>query len=61
MFFKTETVENKAEDFTHPDNLESLMLIATEKDIAMKIKSNKEKIIDEIAESSAEMSTMLLL
>jgi len=37
------------------------MLIATEKDIAMKIKSNKEKIIDEIAESSAEMSTMLLL
>ena len=31
------------------------------KDIAMKIKSNKDKIIDKIAESSAEMSTILLL
>ena len=37
------------------------MLIAIEKDIALKIKSNKDKIIDKIAESSAEMSTMLLL
>ena len=31
------------------------------KDIAMKIKSNKDKNIDKIAESFAEMSTMLLL
>ena len=31
------------------------------KDIAMKIKSNKDKTIDKIAESSVEMSTMLLL
>jgi len=37
------------------------MLIAIEKDIAMKIKSNKNRIIDKIAESSAEMRTMLLL
>ena len=34
------------------------MLIAIEKDIAMKIKSNKDKIIDKIAESSAEMSSL---
>jgi len=38
-----------------------LRLIAIEKDVAMKIKSNKDKLIDEIAESSAEMSTMILL
>jgi len=37
------------------------MLIADEKDITTKIKSNKDKITDKIAESSAEMSTMLLL
>jgi len=37
------------------------MLIAIEKDIAIKIKSNKDKIIDKIAESSVEMSTMLSL
>ena len=37
------------------------MLIAIEKDIAMKIIPNKDKIIDKIAESSAEISTMLLL
>jgi len=43
------------------NNLESLMLIAIEKDIAMKIKSNKDTIIDKTADSSAEMSTMLLL
>ena len=30
-------------------------------DIAMKIKSNKDKTIDKIAESSVEMSVMLLL
>ena len=37
------------------------MLIATEKDIAMKIKSNKDRIMERISEFSAEMSTMLLL
>ena len=37
------------------------MLIAIKKDIAMKIKSNKNKIIDKIAEFTAEMITMLLL
>ena len=37
------------------------MLIAIEKDTAMKIKSNKDKIIDKNAEFSAEISTMLLL
>ena len=31
------------------------------KNIAIKIKSSKDKIIDKIAKSSAEMSTMLLL
>ena len=31
------------------------MLIAVEKDIAIKIKSNKNQIIDKIAECSAEM------
>jgi len=41
-------------------NLESLGLIATEKDIAVKIKSNKDKIIDKNAESSAEMSTLFI-
>ena len=37
------------------------MLIAIEKDIAMKIKLNKNQINDKIAESHTEMSTMLLL
>ena len=37
------------------------MLIAIKKDIAIKIKSNKNKIIDKIAECSAEMITLLLL
>ena len=37
------------------------MLIAIEKDIAIKIKSNRNQIIDKIAECSAEMITILLL
>ena len=37
------------------------MLIAIEKDIAIKIISNKNQIVDKIAESSAEMMTILLL
>ena len=37
------------------------MLIAVEKNIAIKIKSNKNQIIDKIAEPFAEMITILLL
>ena len=37
------------------------MLIAIEKDIAIKIKANKNQIIDKIAKFSAEMITILLL
>jgi len=37
------------------------MLIAIEKDTEIKIKSNKDKIIDKLTESSANMSTVLLL
>ena len=36
------------------------MLIAIEKAIAIKIKLNKDKIINKIAESSAEMSTLFI-
>lgn len=59
-FSKLRLLKKRLRSSLTQNNLESLMLIAIEKDIAMKIKSNKDKIIDKIAESSTEMSTMLL-
>ena len=37
------------------------MIIAIEKDLALELKNNKEKIIDKFAMSSKELSSLLLL
>jgi len=60
-FSKQRLLKTRLRTSLTQNNLESLMLVAIEKDIAMKIKSNKDKIIDKTAESSADMSTMSLL
>ena len=43
------------------DNLETLMLIVVEKDIALRLKNGKERIIDKSAQTSKELSSLLLL
>jgi len=60
-FSKLRLLKTRPRTSLTQNKLESLILIAIEKDIAMKIKSNKDEIIHKIAESSVEMSTMLLL
>ena len=60
-FSKLRLLKTRLRSSHTQNNLELLLLIAIEKDTAMKIKSNKDKIIDKIAEFSAEMSTILLL
>ena len=43
------------------DNLEALMLIAVEKNIALQLKNDKERIIDKFALTSKELSSLFLL
>ena len=51
----------QSEEFTEVPESSAKTACCLKKDITMKIKSNKNKTIDEIAESSVEMSTMLSL
>ena len=60
-FSKLRLLKTRLRSSLTQNNLESLMLIAFEKDIARKIKSNKDEIIDKVAGFSPEISTMLLL
>ena len=43
------------------DNLEALMLIAVEKDIALQLKNDKERIIGKFALTLKKLSSLLLL
>ena len=45
----------------HCPNLESLMLIAVEKETAVQLKKDKEKIIDRLAATSKELTSLLLV
>ena len=60
-FSKLRLLKTRLSSSLIQNNLESLIIIANEKVIAMKIKLNKNQIIDKIAKSSVEISTMLLL
>lgn len=60
-FSKLKLVKTRLRSSLTQENLESLMIIAIEKDIALELKNNKEKIIDRFAMSSKELSALLLL
>ena len=51
----------QSKEYTEVPESSAKTACCLKKDIAMKIKSNKDKTIDKIAESSVEMSTMLSL
>ena len=60
-FSKPKLITTRLRSTLTQDNLESLMTIVNEKDIALQLKNNKEQIIDRFAMSSKELSSLLLL
>ena len=60
-FSKLKLVKTRLRSSLTQENLESLMIMAIEKDLALELKNNKEKIIDKFAMSSKELSSLLLL
>ena len=62
-FSKLKLVKTRLRSSLTQENLESLMImiIAIEKDLALELKNNKEKIIDKFALSSKKLSSLLLL
>ena len=54
-FSKLKLVKTRLRSSLTQENLETLMIIAIEKDLALELKSNKEKIIDKFAMSSKEL------
>ena len=60
-FSKLKLVKTRLRSSLTQENLESLMIIAIEKDLALELKNKKEKIIDKFAMSSKELSSLLLL
>ena len=60
-FSKLKLIKTRLRSSLTQENLESLMIIAIEKDLALELKNNKEDIIDKFARSSKELSSLLLL
>ncbi|XP_068122030.1 zinc finger MYM-type protein 1-like [Hyperolius riggenbachi] len=60
-FSKLKILKSRLRSSLSQQNLESLMLIAVEKQVALNIKSDKDKIIDRFAKTSPELSSLLLL
>ena len=60
-FSKLKLVKTMLRSSLTQENLESLIIIPIEKDLALELKDNKEEIIDKFAASSKELSSLLLL
>ncbi|CAH2319437.1 zinc finger MYM-type 1-like [Pelobates cultripes] len=59
-FSKLKILKSRLRSTLTQQNLETLMLIAIEKDVSLSIKRDKEKIIDRFGKTSAELRSLLL-